>query len=407
MVERASRQYPVWYYRGDVVMRTIAVFTGTRADYGLLKGLMRAIKQDGELNLQVIAAGAHFVPRLGDTWREITGDGFEISARVKMLDDVNTPVSVAKSMGQGVLGIADALDQLAPDVLVILGDRFEALAAAQVALVLGIPIAHIHGGEVTEGAMDDAFRHAITKMAHLHFVAADAYANRVIQMGTPADRVFVVGAPGLDDLLVRKSTSLQPVMDRFAFDLKPPYILATYHPATASQEDPLATMQAMLTALDAVEDHQIVLTFANADQDGRKMNELTKDFAALRPGRVLAVPSLGFDLYGAVLGQAAVVVGNSSSAIIEAPAFGIPTLNIGARQTGRLMAESIQTVPATQKGIADGLVWALSKTVQDVAANATSLYGQGQATPKMLEVLRTASLNGGLPFCDLDIKVHA
>ena len=387
-------------------MRKVALFTGTRADYGLLKGLMAAIQDDDTLDLQVIAAAGHFVARLGETWREITGDGFEIAARVEMPDDTNTPAGVARSMGHGVLAMTDALEHLTPDMLVILGDRAEALVAAQVAMVLGIPIAHIHGGEITEGAIDDAIRHAITKMAHLHFVAAEAYGDRVIQMGTPRDRVFVVGAPGLDSVLARKNAPLQGVTDRFGFELKAPYILATYHPATAANEDPIATVQAMLDALDSVPDHQIVLTFANADHGGHKINEMVEFFAAARPGRVLAVPSLGFELYGAVLSQATAVVGNSSSGIIEAPAFGVPTLNIGTRQSGRLMAKSIRTVAATKNGITDGLGWALSKVGQDQSAGATSLYGQGQAAPKILDILKSAPLTGGLPFCDLDLQVH-
>ena len=383
--------------------RKIAVFTGTRADYGLLKGLMRRIQIDDNLDLQVIAAAGHFSSKLGETWREIIQDGFSFDAQIEMLMASNTPTGVARSMGLGVLAMTDALDRLRPDVLVILGDRFEALVAAQVALVLDIPIAHIHGGELTEGVMDDAIRHAITKMAYLHFVAADQYAARVKQMGAPANRVFTVGAPGLD---TRSDSpkSLREVQEHFGFSLETPYILATYHPATATLENPTQTVKCMLECLSNITSHQIVLTFANADQGGDAINAQLQKLAAQQPNRILAVPSLGFELYQAVLAQADVVVGNSSSGIIEAPALGVPTVNIGMRQAGRLMAESINTVLPNRKAIEAGTKWALSEAGRRKASNSTSLYGQGTSAQTMVEILRTYPLDGGLPFCSFNFE---
>ena len=379
--------------------RRIAVFSGSRADYGLLKRLMRLIADDPELELLTIAAGMHLAPEFGLTWREIAADGFAIDARVEMLLASDTRLGVAKSLGLGTMGIADALDRLQPDLLVILGDRFEALAAAQAALILGVPIAHIHGGEITTGAYDDAVRHAITKMAALHFVAADPYRTRVIQMGTPPGAVFTVGAPGLD-ALSDSQMPLAQVSAELGFALARPYFLATYHPATNADEPPVAGVRALLDALSSQLNHALVLTYPNADHGGRAVIAEIDVFAAAHPARVLAVPSLGAR-YGAVMAGAAAVVGNSSSGIIEAPSFRVPTVDIGARQAGRLAAASVRHVAADRVSIAAGIAWAVSAAGADAARTAVNPYGSGNAAPQMHALIKSERPDTSLPFHDL------
>lgn len=380
-------------------MRKVAVFTGTRADYGLLSGLMRILRDDPVVELQVIAAAAHFAPEFGNTWRAIEEDGLKIDARIEMLLASDSGVGVVKSLALGTIGMADTLDRLRPDVLVILGDRFEALAAAQSALILGIPIAHIHGGEITAGAYDDAIRHAITKMATWHFVAAEPYRARVIRMGTPPERVFTVGAPGLDGLLAG------PVPDKGALaglglSLDRPYALATWHPPTATGENPVDGLHEILAALDARPDLSVIFTYPNADNGGRAIIAALEAWVATQRSRAVAVPSLGFARYRAALAGAAVVLGNSSSGVIEAPSFGVPTLNIGNRQAGRLAAASVWHVAAERGAILHALDAALHPDARKAAAQAVNPYGQGNAAQSMAAILRDACIPRDLPFYD-------
>lgn len=384
-------------------MRKIAIFTGTRAEYGLLHWLMRDIHADPDLGLQVIAGAMHFSPEFGETWREIAADGFAIDAKVEMLLSSDTAVGVAKSVGLGTIGFADALDRLAPDLLVVLGDRFEALAIAQTALILGIPIAHIHGGEVTEGAYDDAIRHAITKMASLHFVATALYAQRVIQMGTLPDRVFDVGAVGLDHLTRSPAIAKATLATELSFALTGPYVLVTYHPVTAGSEDPADTTRALLAALDTIPDHQVIITFPNADNGGHAITPLLVEYAASQPARVLAIASLGFRRYKAAMAGVSAVIGNSSSGLIEAPYFGVPTVNIGIRQKGRLAGASVLHCAPTAQAITDSLQQALSPAGQAMARTAENLYGAGNASAKILAVIKSSP--GPFPQSFYDIKV--
>ncbi len=383
-------------------MRRIAVFTGTRAEYGLLHWLMRDIEADPELHLQVIVSGMHLSPEFGLTWREVSDDGFRIDAKIEMLLSSDTPLGVAKSMGIGVLGFADALERLRPDVLVVLGDRFEALAVVQTALLLRIPVAHIHGGEVTEGAYDDAIRHAITKMASLHFVAAQPYARRVIQMGTPPERVFNVGAVGLDHVMRGKTIDLSAIAFDLEFDLQQPFLLMTYHPVTAYDEDPFDTTSAILEAIDRFPDHQAIITLPNADDGGRVIGALLSEYAATRPDRVLLVPSLGFRRYKAAMTHASVVVGNSSSGIIEAPTFGVPTVNVGARQRGRLAGPSVLHCSPDTDAIVAAVTQALSPEGQAVAKARVNPYGRGDASAEILRILKAAVGPFPQKFYDLE-----
>ncbi|MDE3740190.1 UDP-N-acetylglucosamine 2-epimerase [Pseudomonas resinovorans] len=367
--------------------RKVAVFTGTRAEYGLLYWLMKDIQTSARLELQIIVSGMHLSPEFGETWRLIEQDGFDINAKVEMLLSSDTPVGVVKSMGLGTLGFADALDRLRPDVLVVLGDRFEALAIVQAALIMRIPVAHLHGGEITEGAYDDAIRHAISKMAHLHFVAAEPYRRRVIQMGESPERVFNVGAIGLDHLHRSPKMVLDELAESLRFALRSPYLLVTYHPVTLLEENPEQSFIALLDALDKFPEHQIILTYPNADNGGRAIIPLLEAYAQRQPGRVLAIPSLGFRRYLSAVSTAAAVVGNSSSGIIEVPAFGIPTVNIGARQTGRLAADSVLHCEANCAAIERALHQALSDEFAEISKKAVNPYGQGNAAEAIVSVL--------------------
>lgn len=367
--------------------RKVAVFTGTRAEYGLLYWLMKDVEASHHLELQLIVSGTHLSPEFGETWKQVEEDGFSIDAKVEMLLSSDTSVGVVKSMGLGTIGFADALDRLKPEVLVVLGDRFEALSIVQAALIMRIPVAHLHGGEITEGAYDDAIRHAISKMSYLHFVAAEPYRNRVIQMGEAPARVFNVGAIGLDHLLRSPRMDLGELSQSLGFDLNSPFMLVTYHPVTMLEEDPTRSFSALLQALDQFPAHQIILTYPNADNGGRAIIPLLEAYAQAQPQRVLAIPTLGFRRYLSAVSLAEVVVGNSSSGIIEVPAFGIPTVDIGARQQGRLSADSVLHSGADVGAIESAIRKALTKEFAELSRHTINPYGKGNASQSIVNVL--------------------
>ncbi|MGY2285378.1 UDP-N-acetylglucosamine 2-epimerase [Pseudomonas gingeri] len=367
--------------------RKVAVFTGSRAEYGLLYWLMKDIQSSLCLQLQIIVSGMHLSPEFGETWTQLEADGFDIDAKVEMLLSSDTPVGVVKSMGVGTLGFADALARLQPDMLVVLGDRFEVLAVAQAALILGIPIAHLHGGEITEGAYDDAIRHAVTKMSNLHFVAAEPYRRRVIQMGESPERVFNVGAVGNDHLHRSPRMSLDSLRESLGFVLKRPYMVVTYHPVTLLDEDPEKSFSALLDALDKFPEQQIILTYPNADNGGRSIIPLLEAYAQRQPERVLAISSLGFRRYLSAISAASVVVGNSSSGIIEVPEFGIPTVNVGVRQRGRLAADSVIHCEPRSEAIENAICKALSAEFSNSCKKTINPYGQGCAAEKIVKAL--------------------
>ncbi|MGE7991585.1 UDP-N-acetylglucosamine 2-epimerase [Pseudomonas sp. NPDC089554] len=381
--------------------RKVAVFTATRAEYGLLYWLMKDIQASSLLELQVLVSGMHLSPEFGETWKDIVADGFVIDAKVEMLLSSDTPVGVAKSMGLGTLGFADALERLAPDVLVVLGDRFEALSIVQVAAVMRIPVAHLHGGEITEGAYDDVLRHAISKLAYLHFVAAEPYRQRVVQMGEAPERVFNVGAFGLDHMLRTPRMDRRVLAESLGFDLDRPFFLATYHPETAVESDASEAFNAMLTAFDAFPGYQVILTYPNADNGGRSIIPMLEAYAAANPERVLAIPSLGFRRYLSAVALASAVVGNSSSGIIEVPAFGVPTVNIGTRQQGRLAAESVLNCTAEAASIRDALHKALDVGFAERCRHILNPYGQGCAATSTVAVLEQFSAILPKTFHDL------
>lgn len=383
-------------------MKRVAVFTGTRAEYGLLYWLMRGVQASSSLELQVIVGAMHLSPEFGETWRQIEADGFKIDAKVEMLLSSDTPVGVAKSMGLGTIGFADALERLRPDWLVVLGDRFEALAIVQAALVMRIPVVHLHGGEITEGAYDDAIRHAITKMASLHFTAAEPYRQRVIQMGEQPDTVFNVGAPGLEHLRRTARLDLAAVSASLGFEIREPYVIATYHPVTSGDEDPVAAVTAMLSALDAFPDLQLIATYPNADNGGRAIVPILESYARANPGRALVVPSLGMQRYVSLLSHAAALIGNSSSGIIEAPSFGAPTVNIGVRQQGRLAAASVLHCGTDEAAIRQALATAISPDFKAMARTVRNPYGEGETSAKIIEVLEAAMPAAAKRFHDIE-----
>lgn len=323
------------------MMKKVAVFTGTRAEYGLLYWLLHDIQADKELQLQLIVSGSHLSHEFGNTYQQIEADGFTIAEKIEILLSSDTANGIVKSMGLALIGLADAFSRLQPDILVLLGDRYEALAAAQAAMLMRIPIIHLHGGEISEGAADDAMRHAISKLSYLHATSTECYRQRVIQLGEAPDRVVNVGAIGLEHLHRTVLLSVAELADALKFPLKQPYFVVTYHPVTLANEPAEQSFTALLDALDHYQDYQIILTYPNADAGGRKIIPILKDYATRQSHRVLAVTSLGQLRYLSAIKHAAAVIGNSSSGLVEAPAFNVPTVNIGFRQQGRLSATSV------------------------------------------------------------------
>lgn len=388
--------------------KKITVFTGTRAEYGLLFWLLKDIQDDPSLTLQLLVSGSHLSPEFGETYRQIEQDGFVIDEKVEMLLSSNTPNGTAKSLGLGVLGFSDALCRLQPDVLVLLGDRFEALAVAQTAAILRIPIVHLHGGEITEGAYDDAFRHAITKLSHLHCTATERYRQRVIQLGEHPEHVKNVGAIGLDHIQRSRLMDLTELSHSLNFELDKPYFLVTYHPVTAGDEPPIVSFQALLDALDATaSDHQVIITYPNADDGGRLIIPLIEAYAARQPARVLAIKSLGQIRYLSAVKHATAVMGNSSSGIIEVPSFGVPTINIGVRQQGRLAAQSVMHVEPTSAAIEQAIQKAIDSTSSETAHTAENPYGQGNASGQIIELIKEHPFSTIKTFFDLESPLHS
>ncbi len=373
-------------------MRRICVVTGSRAEYGLLRCLMDEIRGDSELQLQIAVTGTHLSPRFGHTYREIEADGFAIDSKVEMDLEDDSPKGIARATGQGVIGFAEAFDGLAPDVVVLLGDRFETLAAAETALIQRLPIAHLHGGEVTEGAIDDSMRHAITKMAALHFVATEAFRQRVLQLGEAPERVFTVGGLGLD-AIARSALLDRPTLEKaLDFELGAHVFLVTYHPETATESDPAADFGALLAALEVFEDARVVFTKPNADAGNARIAELMDRWVEANGTRARAYDSLGQLRYLSLLQEADLVIGNSSSALIEAPALKTPAVNIGIRQKGRPRADSIIDCAAETAAIESAIAKALAPEFRNRCADAVSPYGGPGAAARIKEILKSVPL---------------
>lgn len=371
-------------------MRKISVVTGTRAEYGLLRPLLEELQQDPAFCLQLIATGAHLSPTFGLTYRQIEKDGLFIDAKIDMLVSSDSAIGMAKSVGLGILGMAEALERLQPDMVLLLGDRYEILAAAQAAMLMGIPVGHIHGGERTEGAIDESIRHAVTKMAHLHFTSAEEYRNRVIQMGEHPSRVFNVGALGIEGIRRMKLLSKEKVEQELDFAFRKQNFLVTFHPETLrTEQENLNMLESLLQAMDLYPEAGIIITGANADACGQKINQRLQQYAWNQKKRAVFQMSLGQLRYFSVLKHCDLVIGNSSSGIIEAPFFKKPTINVGSRQKGRLRALSIVDCQGTVKDIQGAISQALDAAfLQKLARDTVSLFGDGRSAEKIMAVLK-------------------
>lgn len=374
-------------------MRKICVVTGTRAEYGLLSRIMGMIDDSPNTELQIVATNMHLSPKYGNTYKEIEADGFVINVKVPIIvegeDNANTTL---KSMSKAIAGFADAFDALKPDLLLILGDRYEILAAATAALIERIPIAHISGGDVTEGAFDDAIRHSITKMSQLHFPSTDVYRRRIIQLGEQPDRVFNVGSTGVENIKKLPLLSKSEIEAFLDFPLDKKTILVTYHPVTLGVHTAESDIREFISALEECPEICIVFTMPNSDTGSSAIVDAINAFVEKNPNRTKAFKSLGVKRYLSVMKEVGAVVGNSSSGIVETPSFGIPTLNIGDRQKGRLQADSIVNCGTDRESIINGLETVLSPEMQMKAKHTVNPYEQPDSALKVFEVISTYPL---------------
>ena len=386
-------------------MKTIGVATFARSEYSNCLPILRAIETDPDLNLHLVVAGMHLSPEFGYTIEEIEKDGFEISDRVEMLLSSDTPEGIAKSIGVGTIGFAQSFARFQPDILLILGDRFELLSAASAALPFRIPIAHAFGGDITEGAIDNQIRHAITKMSHIHFVAMQSHAERLIQMGEEPWRVVVTGDPALDLLHQMKCLSREALSDDLGLKLTPPVLVVTFHPATLGSTNVLEEINSLLAALDRVQG-TFILTYPNADAQNRTIVKRMREFVASRPEASLLF-SLGQLKYYSLLAQADLMVGNSSSGIWESPSFRLPAVNIGDRQGGRTQAGNVINVGADADAIYKAIQGGLNPAFRASLHHLRNPYGDGQATPRIIDTLKRIELGPHLlrkRFVDLESK---
>lgn len=374
-------------------MKRIGIMTGTRAEYGLLKPLMQEINKDNDLELYLIVSGMHLSPEFGMTYQEIEEDGFEINAKVEMLLSSDSPAGISKSIGLGVIGFADEFQRADLDMLILLGDRYEALSAAICAMVMRIPIAHLHGGELTEGAIDEGIRHSITKMSYLHFTSTEQYRNRVIQLGENPERVFYVGALGVENIKKINLMTKEELERSIHFEIDENTVIVTYHPVTLENNTVEEQFLNLLEVLDRNPKIRMIFTKANADTNGRIVNELIDKYAAQNSERACAFVSLGQKRYLSALKYCRIVIGNSSSGIIEAPSFGKPIINIGDRQKGRICADSVINCGYTQQEIQQAMETALTKEFENKASNCRNPYEKENTAANIISVIKDYLLN--------------
>ena len=383
--------------------RNICVVTGTRAEYGLLYWLMKEIQSDNDLKLQIIATGMHLSPEFGLTYKEIEKE-FNIDKKIEMLLSSDTAIGISKSMGLAQISFAEAYDELKPDLIVLLGDRYEIFSASSTALIANIPVVHLHGGETTEGAFDEAIRHSITKMSHLHFTAAEVYKNRVIQLGEDPSRVFNVGGMGIENIKRLKLLSKEEFEESINFKLNKKNILVTFHPVTLENLTAKEQFQELLDAIDELKDTNIIFTKANSDTDGRIINQMCDEYVFKNSHKSICFTSLGQVRYLSALQYIDAIVGNSSSGITEAPSFKIGTINIGDRQKGRLKAESVIDCDSLHSSITLAFNKLYSKEFKNILINTNNPYGDGYASEKIIKELKKVDLNNILKKSFFDIK---
>jgi GDP/UDP-N,N'-diacetylbacillosamine 2-epimerase (hydrolysing) len=383
-------------------MKKICIVTGSRAEYGLLYWLIKNVNENPDMELQLIVTGMHLSPEFGLTWKEIEKDGLPITRKVEITLSSDTSVGISKSMGLAQISFAEAFDQLNPEIIILLGDRFEIFSAATVALIAGIPIAHIHGGELTEGAYDDAIRHAITKMSHLHFTSTEQYRQRVIQLGENPATVFNVGAIGLDNIRKLNLLSKADFEQSIGQKLFNRNLLITFHPVTLENQSAGEQFKQTLMALDELSDTLLIFTKPNSDKDGRIIIQLIDEFVAKNQDKTVAFTSLGQLRYLSAIPHMDAVVGNSSSGIVEVPVFNIPTVNIGDRQKGRLIGPTIINCAPVKEEINA----AIDKAIHFPKNKSWEHpYGDGNTSRKILEIIKeTKGINIKKKFYDLEFK---
>lgn len=372
----------------------ICIVTGTRAEYHLLHPLIMAFKKEKCFDVSLAVTGGHLSEHHGSTYHDIEKDGITIAAKIPILGDGDSASDINHAMSRAIDGFDGYFCADRPDVVVLLGDRYELLAVAVVCMNLHIPIAHIHGGETTEGAIDESIRHAVTKMSYLHFTSCEAYRRRVIQLGESPDRVFNVGALGVENIRRACLMSREELSASVGFDLSGEYAVLTYHPVTLEDGSETKDMEEVFAATDSFPEIKFLFTKANADRGGTKINQMIDTYVSEHPGRCMAVHSLGMIRYLSALKYAACVIGNSSSGIIETPSFGVPTVNIGDRQKGRIQAENIINCTAEKSAIADAIRKALSEEFRMIARNAVNPYGDGNTSKKIVKHIKAFFARG-------------
>ena len=383
--------------------RKVCVVTGTRAEYGLLYWLMKEIEADKELELQIIVTGMHLSPEFGLTYKEIEKD-FKIDKKIEMLLSSDTSISISKSMGLAQISFAESYEELKPDILVVLGDRYEIFSAVSAAMIARIPIAHLHGGETTEGAFDESIRHSITKMSHLHFTATEEYRNRVIQLGEHPSRVFNVGGLGIENIKRLNLLSKEEFEESIDFKLNQKNILVTFHPVTLENSTAKEQFQQLLNAIDELKDTNIIFTKANSDTDGRIINSMIDEYVTKNAYKSIGFTSLGQLRYLSALQFVDAMVGNSSSGLLEAPSFKIGTINIGDRQKGRIKAESVIDCESNKSSIHQAFVKLYSKEFVSVLQTSVNPYGEGCASKNIIGKIKKVDLESILKKSFYDIK---
>ena len=374
-------------------MKKICVVTGSRAEYGLLRWVLEGIKNDPDLMLQIVVTGMHLSPEFGLTFRSIVEDGFRINRKIEMMLSSDTAIGVTKSMGLGLIGFAEAFDELAPDLLIVLGDRYEIFSAVAAATMAGIPVAHLHGGELTEGALDESLRHSITKMSHLHFTAAESYRQRVIQLGEDPGRVFMVGGLGVDSIQRLHHLSRSELESLLNFKFGDKNLLVTFHPPTLENITAEVQMEELLSALDLQADKNIIFTYSNGDSKGRILIDMVKKFVASHPNS-RAYDSLGQLVYLSCLSQVDGVIGNSSSGLLEAPSLQIGAINIGNRQRGRLKAASVIDCEPKKTDILRAINQLYTPEFRKSLTDVINPYGDGGASKKIVDIVKSFPLEG-------------
>jgi GDP/UDP-N,N'-diacetylbacillosamine 2-epimerase (hydrolysing) len=389
-------------------MKKISILTATRAEFGLLKPIINKLNDVSEFDVRVVVTGAHLSPEFGLTYKEIEQYGIAIDEKIEMLLSADTPSAISKSMGLAMISFADYFERLKPDMLIVLGDRYETLAVCTAAMNQRIPIAHLYGGETTEGAVDESIRHAITKLSYLHFTSTEAYRKRVIQLGEHPERVFCVGAVGIENILNQNLLGKSKLESSIGFKLDKPYAMVTFHPVTLEGDNcSEVQFRALLDVCKKSQNMNFIFTKANADSNGRIINNMIDAYIKENDNAV-AFTSLGMTRYLSAVMYSAMVIGNSSSGLLEAPSFGIPTINIGDRQKGRLQADSVVNCQPSIEGIEKAMDLALTEEFKNLAKKTVNLYGDGKTSEKVVDTIKDFLINNKIvlkkKFYDCEVR---